>query len=330
MHSDEVGAALETAAGAIAAAGDLDALKRVRAGPRRRPLARCALANREIGALPPAAAADAGKRVGRARAARQAALDARQAGSRPSATRGCSSRRPSTSRCPWDRRAARRPAPADHACRSGSPTSSSRWATRWPRVPRSRPSGSTSTRSTSPPDHPARDRCRTRSASRRPTPGWCCAPTPRRCRSARCWSATPPLYVVCPGRSTAPTSSTRRTRPVFHQVEGLAVDEGITMAHLRGTLDHFADAMFGDGLRPGSGRATSRSPSRQRRARPGVLRVPRRLGRRPGAGRAAPASPRAGSSGAAAAWSTRGCWSPAASTRSATAASRSAWASSGR
>jgi len=32
---------------------------------------------------------------------------------------------------------------------------------------------------------------------------------------------------------------------VFHQVEGLAVDKGITMAHLRGTLDHFARAMFG-------------------------------------------------------------------------------------
>ena len=37
--------------------------------------------------------------------------------------------------------------------------------------------------------------------------------------------------------------------PVFMQVEGLVVDEGITMAHLRGTLDHFAQAMFGEGLR---------------------------------------------------------------------------------
>jgi phenylalanyl-tRNA synthetase alpha chain len=32
--------------------------------------------------------------------------------------------------------------------------------------------------------------------------------------------------------------------PVFHQVEGLVVDEGITMAHLKGTLDHFARMMF--------------------------------------------------------------------------------------
>jgi phenylalanyl-tRNA synthetase alpha chain len=37
--------------------------------------------------------------------------------------------------------------------------------------------------------------------------------------------------------------------PVFHQVEGLAVAEGLTMAHLRGTLDHFAAQMFGSGLR---------------------------------------------------------------------------------
>ena len=36
--------------------------------------------------------------------------------------------------------------------------------------------------------------------------------------------------------------------PMFHQVEGLVVDEGITMAHLKGTLDHFAAAMFGDGI----------------------------------------------------------------------------------
>jgi phenylalanyl-tRNA synthetase alpha chain len=35
---------------------------------------------------------------------------------------------------------------------------------------------------------------------------------------------------------------------MFHQVEGLVVDEGITMAHLKGTLDHFAARMFGEGI----------------------------------------------------------------------------------
>ena len=55
-----------------------------------------------------------------------------------------------------------------------------------------------------------------------------------------------PIYVVLPAAPTVPTSSTPPTRPVFSQVEGLAVDEGITMADLKGTLDHFASAMFGE------------------------------------------------------------------------------------
>jgi phenylalanyl-tRNA synthetase alpha chain len=35
---------------------------------------------------------------------------------------------------------------------------------------------------------------------------------------------------------------------MFHQVEGLVIDEGITMAHLKGSLDHFAQATFGEGI----------------------------------------------------------------------------------
>ncbi len=49
--------------------------------------------------------------------------------------------------------------------------------------------------------------------------------------------------------------------PVFHQVEGLAVDKGLTMAHLRGTLDAFARSQFGPEGAPGSVRTSSRSPS---------------------------------------------------------------------
>jgi phenylalanyl-tRNA synthetase alpha chain len=58
-----------------------------------------------------------------------------------------------------------------------------------------------------------------------------------------------PVYVVCPGRTYRNDPIDATHTPVFHQVEGLAVDEGITMAHLRGTLDAFASAMFGEGLR---------------------------------------------------------------------------------
>jgi phenylalanyl-tRNA synthetase alpha chain len=54
-----------------------------------------------------------------------------------------------------------------------------------------------------------------------------------------------PVYVVCPGRTFRTDELDATHTPVFHQVEGLAVDRGITMAHLKGTLDAFARAMFG-------------------------------------------------------------------------------------
>jgi phenylalanyl-tRNA synthetase alpha chain len=54
-----------------------------------------------------------------------------------------------------------------------------------------------------------------------------------------------PIYIACPGRVYRTDELDATHSPVFHQVEGLAVDKGLTMAHLKGTLDHFARAMFG-------------------------------------------------------------------------------------
>ncbi|MFC7405404.1 phenylalanine--tRNA ligase subunit alpha [Georgenia alba] len=54
-----------------------------------------------------------------------------------------------------------------------------------------------------------------------------------------------PLYIACPGKVFRTDALDATHTPVFHQVEGLAVDKGLTMAHLKGTLDHFAKAMFG-------------------------------------------------------------------------------------
>ncbi|MDD6791340.1 MAG: phenylalanine--tRNA ligase subunit alpha [Thermobifida fusca] len=54
-----------------------------------------------------------------------------------------------------------------------------------------------------------------------------------------------PIYALCPGRVYRTDEFDATHLPVFTQVEGLVVDEGITMAHLKGTLDHFARAMFG-------------------------------------------------------------------------------------
>ncbi len=56
----------------------------------------------------------------------------------------------------------------------------------------------------------------------------------------------PPIYVICPGRTFRADELDATHTPVFHQVEGLVIDEGITMAHLKGTLDLFARKMFGD------------------------------------------------------------------------------------
>jgi phenylalanyl-tRNA synthetase alpha chain len=54
----------------------------------------------------------------------------------------------------------------------------------------------------------------------------------------------PPLYIVIPGRVFRPDSDATHT-PQFHQIEGLAVDEDVTMADLHGTLLAFARAIFG-------------------------------------------------------------------------------------
>ncbi|WAL41181.1 phenylalanine--tRNA ligase subunit alpha [Brevibacterium sp. BRM-1] len=54
-----------------------------------------------------------------------------------------------------------------------------------------------------------------------------------------------PLYVVCPGKTFRTDELDATHTPVFHQVEGIAIDRGLTMADLKGTLDAFARAMFG-------------------------------------------------------------------------------------
>jgi len=55
----------------------------------------------------------------------------------------------------------------------------------------------------------------------------------------------PPIYVICPGRTYRADELDATHTPVFNQVEGLVIDKGITMAHLKGTLDFFAAKMFG-------------------------------------------------------------------------------------
>jgi phenylalanyl-tRNA synthetase alpha chain len=59
----------------------------------------------------------------------------------------------------------------------------------------------------------------------------------------------PPVRIICPGRVYRRDALDMTHSPVFHQVEGLAVDRDISMADLRGTLELFARELFGPGSR---------------------------------------------------------------------------------
>ena len=59
----------------------------------------------------------------------------------------------------------------------------------------------------------------------------------------------PPIMVISPGRCFRCDTPDATHSPMFHQVEGLMVDEGITMADLKGTLDSFARQLFGSSVR---------------------------------------------------------------------------------
>jgi phenylalanyl-tRNA synthetase alpha chain len=90
------------------------------------------------------------------------------------------------------------------------------------------------------PDHPAREETDTFYVSRQVVLRTHTSPVQIRAMEER----PPPLYIIVPGRVFRPDSDATHT-PQFHQVEGLAVDDGITLADLQGTLLAFARAVFG-------------------------------------------------------------------------------------
>jgi phenylalanyl-tRNA synthetase alpha chain len=91
-----------------------------------------------------------------------------------------------------------------------------------------------------PPDHPAREETDTFYVSDDVVLRTHTSPMQVRAMEAQ----PPPLYVIVPGRVYRPDNDATHT-PQFHQVEGLAVDEDITLADLQGTLLAFARAVFG-------------------------------------------------------------------------------------
>jgi phenylalanyl-tRNA synthetase alpha chain len=91
-----------------------------------------------------------------------------------------------------------------------------------------------------PKDHPARDMQDTFYVGGEVLLG----PTPRRCRSGPWSGRSRPVRIICPGRVYRRDADITHS-PVFHQVEGLAVDRGISMGDLKGTLALFARELFG-------------------------------------------------------------------------------------
>ena len=70
-----------------------------------------------------------------------------------------------------------------------------------------------------------------------------CAPTRARCRCARCSTQKPPIRVICPGRTYRRDADQTHT-PMFHQIEGLVVDQSATLANLKWVLEEFCKAFF--------------------------------------------------------------------------------------
>ena len=245
LQAEHVAAARDEAIAAIAAAADLEALKQVRiahAGDRS-PLA---LANREIGALPPQARKEAGQRIGQARGAVNQALAARQEVLEAEHEERMLVEETVDVTLPTDRRrrGSRHPLTlqseliADLFVAMGweiaeGPVVEAEWLN--------------FDALNLGPDHPARtmqDTFWTEPAEDHVVLRTQTSPVQARAMLTR----TPPIYVVCPGRVFRTDEYDATHSPMFHQVEGLVVDEGITMAHLKGTLDHFAAAMFGEGI----------------------------------------------------------------------------------
>ncbi|HEX4190062.1 MAG TPA: phenylalanine--tRNA ligase subunit alpha [Marmoricola sp.] len=245
LGEEQVFAMRDEALAAIAAAGDLDALKLARtehAGDRS-PLG---LANREIGALPPQAKKDAGMRVGQARGAVNQALAARQEVLEAEAEEQLLLTETVDVTLPWDRTVpgARHPITtfseriADVFVAMGweiaeGPLIEAEWLN--------------FDALNLGPDHPARtmqDTFWTEPASDHLVLRTHTSPVQARTMLTR----QPPIYVACPGRVFRTDEYDATHSPVFHQVEGLVIDEGITMAHLRGSLDHMLQALFGEGI----------------------------------------------------------------------------------
>jgi phenylalanyl-tRNA synthetase alpha chain len=250
LTADEVERSVAEALAAIAGAGNLDELKEARlahAGDK----APLSLARAEIGALPPQARADAGRRVGAAVGRVASAVKERQEQLERERDEQVLITEKVDVTLPADRRlpGARHPVSmladqlSDVFVAMGyevaeGPEVEAEWYN--------------FDALNIPPDHPAREMQDTLFVA--PPEGADRSGMVLRTHTSpvqiRSLLTRPlPLYVVSPGRVYRNEALDATHLPVFYQIEGLAVDEGLTMADLRGAIQAFVDALFGAGLK---------------------------------------------------------------------------------
>ena len=260
LSPDEVTRMRDEALAGIAAAQTLDELKDARIAHfgDKAPLT---LANSEIGALPPQARADAGKRVGAARGEVRKALADRTAALEADRDRQVLLTEAVDVTLPWDRV----PPGARHPVTMAADRLTDVFVAMGYEVaegPEAEAEWYNFDALNFPPDHPAREAQDTlfvagpkdaadgRSGTGPPPHSGVILRTHTSPVQIRAMLSRPlPLYVVSPGRCFRADALDATHSPVFHQIEGLAVDEGLTMADLRGAIQSFVDAMFGEGLR---------------------------------------------------------------------------------
>ncbi|MBW1604072.1 phenylalanine--tRNA ligase subunit alpha [Streptomyces sp. JJ66] len=258
LKPEAIDRARDEALAAIAAADSLDALREVKVAHSgdRSPLA---LANREIGALPPHAKADAGKRVGAARGAVGKALGQRQEELEAERDERVLVEEAVDVTLPHDRQ----PAGARHPLTTlmeriedvfvamGYEVAEGTEAeTEWFNFDALNIG----------PDHPARttqdtffvagaspqaDGAKNAGKDAAEESGVVLRTHTSPVQARALLSRELPVYVICPGRVFRTDELDATHTPVFHQVELIAIDEGLTMADLKGTLDHMVRELFG-------------------------------------------------------------------------------------
>ncbi len=251
----EVERMTEKGLAAIAAAFTFDDLKEAEVAHRGRQ-APLTLASAEIGALPPAARAEAGRRVGGAKKRLDDALAGRHADLEADQDRRVLEEEKADVTLPWDRS----PAGARHPVATLSDRLADVFIGMGYEIaegPEVEAEWYNFDALNFPPDHPAREMQDTffigdpasADQNRAPRSGMVLRTHTSPVQIRAMLTRPLPLYVVSPGKCFRSDPLDATHSPVFHQIEGLAVDEGLTMADLRGAITAFVEAMFGEGLR---------------------------------------------------------------------------------